>query len=316
MKKFSLFFVLVVIASLLLTACGSEPTEPVVEPTPSESPALIAEGRLLPVNSMNQFFSGPGQVAEVLVKDGENVIAGQVLARLHSSPNAELALARAEEEVLAAQQGLETLESNAQVSLAQANLDVLAAQEQRDAAQEQYDAEATEQTKADLEAAEAILQQAEQAQAQLEANAGIDPDQMAAAQARLVTAQAALASAQAAIDALELKATIDGTVVDLTLQAGDWVTAGQPVITLADYSAWIVKTDNLTELEVTGVQVGQSVKVILDAMPEKTLSGEISQINSRFEEKRGEITYTATILLSQPDPAMLWGMTAVVEFTQ
>ena len=83
---------------------------------------------------------------------------------------------------------------------------------------------------------------------------------------------------------------------------------------MADYSTWVVKTDNLTETDVVNLAVGQKVEVVLDALPEVTLSGEVTHINARFEEKRGDITYTVTILLSQTDPQMRWGMTAAVSF--
>jgi hypothetical protein len=39
------------------------------------------------------------------------------------------------------------------------------------------------------------------------------------------------------VDAFELKATMDGTLVDTTLQAGGGFTARQPVFTLADFPA-------------------------------------------------------------------------------
>ena len=87
-----------------------------------------------------------------------------------------------------------------------------------------------------------------------------------------------------------------------------------PVMTLADYSAWLVKTDNLTELEVARISLGQKVQVALDALPEMTLEGEVTHINARYEEKRGDITYTVTIRLAQTDPQMRWGMTASVTF--
>lgn len=314
MKKFSLPVIFLVVASLLLAACASETEEPATGSVPPESSSFIAEARLLPVNTMDQSFGIPGQVAEVLVADGENVTTGQVLARLASSPDLDLALARAEQEALAAQIALDELQASAQVNLTQAELAVLAAQDQVDAAQEALDTENTAQNRANLDAAEALLQQAETAQAELEANDGIDPDLLAAAQARQVTAEAALASAQAAIQALDLKATIAGTVVDLAIQPGQRVSAGQPLITLADYSAWVVKTDNLTEYEVLDITVGDTVQVVFDSMPEKTFPGEITRVNARFEEKRGEITYTVTVALSQADPALRWGMTTIVQF--
>jgi hypothetical protein len=33
-----------------------------------------------------------------------------------------------------------------------------------------------------------------------------------------------------------------------------------------------------------------------------------------YEEKRGDTTYTATIVMDQNDPLLRWGMTAAVQF--
>jgi len=65
---------------------------------------------------------------------------------------------------------------------------------------------------------------------------------------------------------------------------------------------------------VIAVTVGQAVEVVLDALPEVTLEGQVSQINQRYEEKRGDITYTVTVTLSETDPQMRWGMTAAARF--
>lgn len=314
MKKILLLLGLLTITSLLLAACSPDPAPSETPSSIAQSSGIIAEGRVFPVNFMDQSFSRPGQIAEVLVQDGEEVQTGQVLAKLASSPEAQLALFRAQQEALAAQQALDALQANAQVNLTQGKLAVLAAQDQLEAARDLYAEDASAMQKANLAAVQALLDQAEQAQAKLEAGEGIDPDVLAAAQARLLSADAALTSAQAAIDALELKASMAGTVIDLTLQAGQWISAGQPVITLADLSRWVIETNNLTEYEVVDITLGQKVDLFFDALPDLTLKGEISQINTRYEEKRGDITYTVTIALAEADPALRWGMTASVQF--
>ncbi len=316
MKKF-LLLSLMIISLLILSACSAEPAASPEETAAIRAAAdvLIAEGRLLPKNVMEQSFSIPGQVAEVLVEDGDQVQAGQVLARLNDSPEARLALARAQQEALSAQQALDALQSAASVNLAQSKLEVIAAEERLEDAQEAHEDDPTDETQANLEAAEALLEQAQDEQEKLESGAGVNPDQFAAAEARLQSAEAAIVSAQAAIDALELKASMDGTLVDVTLQVGQRVTAGQPVLTVADFSKWVIKTDNLTEAKVVKVSLGQPVSVVLDALPGQTFIGEVTHINTRYEEKRGDITYTATIRLTQTDPQMRWGMTAAVTFT-
>jgi multidrug resistance efflux pump len=314
MKKLSLPLILFTTALLGLTACSPKAAQPTAEPAATQADTLIAEGRLLPANSLDLSFSVPGQVAEVLVKDGDSVTVGQVLARLASAPEAQTALARARQEELAAQQALDALKNSAGVNLTQGRLAVIAAQKALDTAQSRYDADKSDENQAKLDAANAQLKLAEETQAKLEVGGGIDPDLLAAGEARLESAKASVGGAQAALDALELKAVMAGTLVDMTLQAGQRVTAGQPVMTVADFSSWVVKTDNLTEAEVVAVKAGQKVKVTLDALPAQSLAGEVTHINARYEEKRGDITYTVTAVLGQADPQMRWGMTAAVQF--
>jgi multidrug resistance efflux pump len=315
MKKLSVTLLMLAGMILVLAACGPKPVEQTaVSPAAVTPQALIAEGQLEPVNSMDQSFSVPGQVSEVLVKDGDPVKAGQVLARLAAAPEAQSALARAQQEQLAAQQALDSLKTSADVNLAQAKVARIAAEKEQQKAQDRYDADKSDENQAKLDKASADLKLAEDVLAKLETGKGVDPDQQAVAEARLASAKAALASAQSALDNLELKSTIAGTVVDLSLQPGQRVTAGAPVLTVADGSSWVVKTDNLTETEVVNVKIGQKATVTLDALPGSPLSGEVTHINARFEEKRGDITYTVTVVLTQADPQMRWGMTAAVQF--
>lgn len=314
MKRNSVMLVILLLVMLLVSACSPATEQPAAVVAASQPAVLIAQGRLLPVKEMDQSFSINGQVAEILVHDGDTVSAGQVLARLQSSPEAQLALALAQQEALLAQQALDGLKSSAGASLAQGRLAVVDAQEQLDAAQELYAEEPTSANRVRVDAAEAFLEQAEDAQAKLETGQGVDPDQLAAAEARLASANAGVSSAQARITGLELIASMDGAVVDLSLQVGQRVSAGQPVVSLADFSTWVVKTDNLTEDEVTLVEPGQKVEVVLDALPEMTLNGTVTHINQRFEEKRGDITFTVTVALDQADPRVRWGMTAAVQF--
>jgi len=56
------------------------------------------------------------------------------------------------------------------------------------------------------------------------------------------------------------------------------------------------------------------VDVVLDALPQQTFSGQVAYIDMVYEEKRGDTTYTATIVLDQMDPQIRWGMTAAVRF--
>jgi multidrug resistance efflux pump len=143
---------------------------------------------------------------------------------------------------------------------------------------------------------------------------GPDPKEMAAARKRLDAAEAGLSAAQEALQQAELAAPRTGKVAEVKVKAGEWVQAGQPVMTLMNEGEWVVETDDLTELEAPQVQVGQPVRVRVEALPDLELSGRVQSIRPLYEEKRGDITYTARIALDQPDPRLRWGMTVEVRF--
>jgi multidrug resistance efflux pump len=147
-----------------------------------------------------------------------------------------------------------------------------------------------------------------------EVQSGPDPDQLALAEARLATAQTALTAAKVALNNTELRAPFGGTVAKLNLKVGEQVSPGQPVVTLADFSTWMIETDNLTEIEVVKIGEGQGADIVLDALPDVALRGKVGSISGVFEEKRGDITYTVKILLTDQNPQARWGMTAAVTF--
>lgn len=171
----------------------------------------------------------------------------------------------------------------------------------------------------DLAVAEANLSlaQAELALAEEdyeEVKNGPDPDDLRAAQARLAAAETALTAAQAALADSELAAPISGTVVRLDLKAGEQAVPGRTIAVLADLSGWVVETEDLNEMEVPDIQEGQSVVLVPDAIPELELDGQVESISQIYEEKLGDVTYTARITLSEDDPRLRWGMTTKVRF--
>ena len=314
MKKILITVGIVIIGIFSLTACAAESKETSAAPETDVPSAAIAEGRLLPVNWLDQSFTQAGKVADVKVNDGEIVKEGDLVASLEPSADAVLALARAEEELLTAQQALDVLKANADLSLAQAELDVINAQDAYDTAQAAFDGDTTDENKAERDAASAAFSLAQDALARIREGGGVDPVKLDVAEARLASAKAGLECAEAWVAAHELTASLGGTVVDIAVQPGQMVSVGTPVMVVADISSWIVKTDNLSETQVAGVKVGDQVEVTLDALPGLSLSGEVTHINARYEEKRGDTTFTVTIRVNESDPEMRWGMTAAIYF--
>ena len=126
--------------------------------------------------------------------------------------------------------------------------------------------------------------------------------------------RASLESANANLAHNELRAPWSGLIADLPIKLDAYVQPGQTVSTIADFSGWKVETDNLTEIEVPEVILGQQVSITPDSLPELDLPGIVTDISTLHTEKRGDVTYTVTVSLEESDPRLRWGMTMVVTF--
>lgn len=165
---------------------------------------------------------------------------------------------------------------------------------------------------ANLELAQAI-----QVKAQSDYDAtrqGPDPEQLKLAQMNLDTAHAHLTSAQSAIDNLDLKAPINGTVVDVNIDPGQLVGTSTWAVLVADYSEWYVETSDLNEQEVVKISQGQNASVAPDALPDVKSTAKVTEIADMFNVQAGDVLYKVRLLVDQPDPQFRWGMTVEVTF--
>jgi multidrug efflux pump subunit AcrA (membrane-fusion protein) len=383
--KRSVYVTAVLLCSLALSACnalGAAQAQPTAQPVSYARPEeVVSEGHLAPSEFRYLTFAMGGTVAEVLAQVGDQVTAGQTLARLGDREQAEAARTSAELGLLAAQQEMAALTRTATLVQAQrwaglveaknavitagrawdavdtqdfqdqideANETVNDRKDDLDDAQEDFDKykdfsednptrqeykdkldqaqndynEAVRQrdallnqrdlAKAGLSQAEAALDEA-QYQYDL-TKEGADAEQLALAQAQLTNAEAQAAAAQAALDKMDLKAPFAGTVVDVNVVPDELVGTSTWAVLLADFSTWYVETNDLTELEVVKLSVGQSATIVADALPDLEMTGKISEIGQVYKEKSGDITYEVKIRLEEVDPRLRWGMTVEVTF--
>ncbi|MGD8998506.1 MAG: efflux RND transporter periplasmic adaptor subunit, partial [Anaerolineae bacterium] len=171
-----------------------------------------------------------------------------------------------------------------------------------------------------LRAAEAGVRAAgadrDAAQAQLElTQAGPTEEEVAVAEVDVARARVALEMARAALADTEVRAPFAGTVTAVPVQVGNAVMPGQVACTLATVDQLQVRTKDLSELDVAGIQPGQSVKVTVDALPEQEFDGIVREVALQAEDFRGEAVFAVTVDLVDVGGAPLrWGMTAWVEF--
>ena len=340
------FIIVLISLSLLITACSSAggaatATPEAIEPVAAES-TIIAEGRVEPVHYAEIAFTASGRISNILVTEGQTVKAGDELIRLGDASDTQYAAAQLE--LVSAKKALTDLSNTAGTDLAQAVIDLKDAQEEYNDAVDYLDylqnADKIPQTETrntlvqtwrgyeyrsktkqfkgpapadwiieaenDMNLKKAELDAAQRAYDRLKG--GVDADQLAVLEARLEAAEAGVA-------AFSVIAPFDGVVADLNAKLGGSINAGEPAVTVADFSQWLVQTTDLTEIDVVNLEEGQPVSVSLDAIPDAELTGEILSIGQTFAENQGDVVYEVTILLTDTLPNMRWGMTAAVTFS-
>jgi HlyD family secretion protein len=376
--------------SLMLVGCGTDAPAPETAGLPAESAipeaAITVDGRLVPKAAVRPAFVAGGTVAEVLVAPGDVVAPGDPLARLDGAEQAAAAVAAAELELLAAQQGRQALDEQLEAERVRAQQALLAARQALTDAERQFailsgaspDAEAaraearvvqaeaaledaredfdnvvdrdeTDLTRARLQVALAEAELAYEDAVRLAASfagaeraerldlaraavaaargqrrvaqaaydrvlRGVDADVLAAAEARIEVAEAQLSAAGAALEALTLTAPMAGTVVEVSARVGEPASPAAPAVVLADLSEWWIETESLTQIDVVGIEPGDEARVVVDALPDLAFSGEVVTIDDLFQDRRGDVTYTAHLRLSGTDPRLRWGMTCAVTF--
>lgn len=145
---------------------------------------------------------------------------------------------------------------------------------------------------------------------------GADKDTLALLEQRVAAAEAQLAAAQSFLDGYELKSPFSGMIADINLIVGQQAGPETWAVVLADLSEWYVDTNDLSELDVVKVEVGQQVEVVADALPGLTMTGIVEEIAITPKILAGDILYTVHIKLDNPDALLRWGMTVEVTFPE
>jgi RND family efflux transporter MFP subunit len=133
------------------------------------------------------------------------------------------------------------------------------------------------------------------------------------AEADLVRAQALLDSAKATLATQStLVAPFDGTVVSVDISPAETVVPGQVVIVLGDLSKYQIETTDLSERDVTRVQIGQPATVFIEALNEE-FTGEVVDVDRISSTLGGDVVFKVTIDLDRQPQGLLWGMSADVQ---
>ena len=281
-------------------------------------------------------FKVQGRIVELPVEEGQWVEQGAVLARLEDKEfrqqiavdeaavrvrEANLTLAEAgarRQEIEAAQQTV----VEAQADLDQRKLDLERAETlyRRDViSAEQRDLAATA-----LKRAQAAYDRARERLNQLQE--GTRAEEIAIARSSVQQAREVLEMSQIRLGFTVLRAPRSGVVLVRQAELGEVVSAGTPVVTLADLDrVWVRAYVNETDLG--RIRQGQAVRVRTDTFPSKNYNGRITFIASKAEftpktvethKERVTLVYRMKIDVENPNHELKPGMPAdvFIELTQ
>jgi HlyD family secretion protein len=108
-----------------------------------------------------------------------------------------------------------------------------------------------------------------------------------------------------------LTAPFDGTIVSLDIAPAEIVVPGATVIVLGDLSSYKMETTDLSERDITRVQIGQPVTISIEALGEE-FTGNVTDIARTSTTLGGDVVYKVTIGFDVQPDGLLWGMSADV----
>ncbi len=273
---------------------------------------VSASGKIQPKRLVNISAETAGRVVDLAVNEGDRIKKGQFLLQIDPKSlrsrveGTAASLETAEGSLSQLRQGVET--ARVQVEQAQQNLT-----RQRNLwAQQLTTRETLEKAENDLRAAQSALQEREK--------------QVTAQGSRISQERATLDSARYDLTKVRMESPIDGIVTRRNIQQGETAVigtmnnAGTVLLQLADMSVIQAEVE-VDETNIPHVQLDQIAKITIDAIPDRSFKGHVSEIgNSPIQAAAGSTATQATnfkvvVVLDEPVPEVRPGFTATADIT-
>ena len=273
---------------------------------------VSASGKIQPKHLVNISAETPGRVVNLAVNEGDRIKKGQLLLQIDPKSlrtrvdgnTASLQSAEASLEQL--RQSIET--ARVQLEQMQQNL----ARQRNLWAQQLTTREALDKAENDVRSAQSALQEREK--------------QATSQSSRISQERATLESARYDLSKVRMESPIDGIVTRRNIQEGETAVigtmnnAGTVLLQLADMS--IIQAEvEVDETNIPSVQFGQKAKITIDAIPDKSFKGHVSEIgNSPIQAAPGATGTQATnfkvvVILDEVVPDVRPGFTATADIT-
>lgn len=229
------------------------------------------------------------RVDELPVQEGDEVQAGQVIAKLDSK-ELEVQVAQAKASLAVAQAKLAGVKAGSRPQqLAQAGAATEQAAANLENARKMYERTEALYQQGAVSAQQRDTAQAELAVAQAQYHAagesysltaeGARSEDIQAAAAQVEQAAAALKNAELQMEHAVIRAPITGVIAVKSVNIGESVSIGQPIVNIANLKdVWVAA--NIDETYIGKVHTGQSVDFTIDAYPGQAFTGEVSEVGA------------------------------------
>ncbi|MCA0919983.1 HlyD family secretion protein [Pseudooceanicola nanhaiensis] len=232
-----------------------------------------------------------GYIAEVDVSDFQTVHAGDVIARIDDRTYTQ-ALAQAEADLASAKAALEVAKQDlnsakaasrsSEASLKGAQSALATAKSEWDRVRALSDRGISSQSTADQ--AELSYNQAEASLAEAEATVEVRKQAIASAEVAISTKKTAITRAEATVELAQIdmdrtvvRAPADGRLGQVSAHVGQYVSAGTTLVSHVGTDVWVIA--NFKETGLRGVQIGQEVKISVDALDGRVFRGHVQNFS-------------------------------------
>jgi HlyD family secretion protein len=260
---------------------------------------VTASGEIKPRTYINIGAEYQGQLTDIVVKEGDHVAKGQLLARIDE--------AQSQADVTAQKAALSSAEADAAASEAAANAgqdNINALQATLDRAKadlQRYDLDFKrgeelmkqgliprsdyEQRRAAYESQQAAVAEASSRIVQARAQAAQLKAQVSGSQRRIAQSEAGLTRVNDILRKHNVVAPITGLVTYLPVRVGETVVPGvqnsaaSTIMTIADMSI-VTSEVKVDETDIVNIKLGQQAEITVDAIPNKTFVGHVIEIGN------------------------------------